>query len=200
MRTLRLPGGAGVPGRNNLRGYRTAARQIRRQFPVLLLLFAGLVIFRHTCSDFNSYRAARVKSLINAESGCNFNLDADLPIENTGWKLGVIVGPSGSGKTSPGSSATPQTRSSSMSSPPLSTAKLPASARWPLPNRGAAPPGAAYCSPAITISSTGWNPTGSLIPRRGSFPGGAFDGAPPSLSKFTRRTAPGGPPLKSITI
>ncbi len=57
---------------------------------------------RHTCSDFNSYRAARVKSLFNAESGCNFNLNADLPIENSDWKLGVIVGPSGSGKTSLG--------------------------------------------------------------------------------------------------
>jgi GNAT superfamily N-acetyltransferase len=57
---------------------------------------------RHTCSDFNSYRAARVKSLFNAESGCNFSLDADLPIESLDWKLGVIVGPSGSGKTSLG--------------------------------------------------------------------------------------------------
>jgi hypothetical protein len=25
----------------------------------------------HRCSDFNSYRAARVKSLFNAESGCD---------------------------------------------------------------------------------------------------------------------------------
>ena len=25
-------------------------------------------------SDFNSYRAARVKSLFNAENGCNFDL------------------------------------------------------------------------------------------------------------------------------
>ena len=29
------------------------------------------------CSDFNSYRAARVKSLFNAESGCNFDLEID---------------------------------------------------------------------------------------------------------------------------
>lgn len=52
-------------------------------------------------SDFNSYRAARVKSLFNAENGCNFDLevDADLDYE---WNIGVVVGPSGSGKTSIG--------------------------------------------------------------------------------------------------
>ena len=31
---------------------------------------------RNTCSDFNSYRAARVKSLFNCDSGANFSLDA----------------------------------------------------------------------------------------------------------------------------
>ena len=52
-------------------------------------------------SDFNSYRAARVKSLFNAENGCNFDLEieADLDFE---WNIGVVVGPSGSGKTSIG--------------------------------------------------------------------------------------------------
>jgi GNAT superfamily N-acetyltransferase len=54
------------------------------------------------CSDFSSYRAARVKSLFNAESGCNFDLVADLPIDDGDWRLGLIVGPSGSGKTSLG--------------------------------------------------------------------------------------------------
>src|SRR5262245_27649498 len=54
------------------------------------------------CADFNSYRAARVKSLFNAESGCNFDLEAELPIDDTPWQLGVVVGPSGSGKTSLG--------------------------------------------------------------------------------------------------
>lgn len=54
------------------------------------------------CSDFNSYRAARVKSLFNAESGCDFDLAAELPIDDRDWKIGVIVGPSGSGKTSMG--------------------------------------------------------------------------------------------------
>lgn len=57
---------------------------------------------RNNCSDFNSYRAARVKSLFNAESGCNFALDADLPIDDQDWSIGLIVGPSGSGKTSMG--------------------------------------------------------------------------------------------------
>lgn len=54
------------------------------------------------CSDYNSYRAARVKSLFNAETGANFDLVADLPIDDDGWKIGLIVGPSGSGKTSMG--------------------------------------------------------------------------------------------------
>ena len=58
---------------------------------------------KHRCSDFDSYRAARVKSLFNAESGCNWEHTAELPIEAMGWKIGLIVGPSGSGKTSIGS-------------------------------------------------------------------------------------------------
>lgn len=54
------------------------------------------------CSDFDSYRAARVKSLFNAESGANFTLRAELPIDDAEWKVGLVVGPSGSGKTSIG--------------------------------------------------------------------------------------------------
>lgn len=54
------------------------------------------------CSDFQSYRAARVKSLFNAESGCNFDLTAELPIDDADWRVGLIVGPSGSGKSSMG--------------------------------------------------------------------------------------------------
>jgi GNAT superfamily N-acetyltransferase len=54
------------------------------------------------CSDFNGYRAARVKSLFNAEWGCNFDLEADIPVDDDGWRIGLIVGPSGSGKTSMG--------------------------------------------------------------------------------------------------
>ena len=58
---------------------------------------------KHRWSDFDSYRAMRVKSLFNAENGCNWEHIADLPIEDTPWKIGLIVGPSGSGKTSLGS-------------------------------------------------------------------------------------------------
>ncbi|MCL1861732.1 MAG: ABC transporter ATP-binding protein [Proteobacteria bacterium] len=57
---------------------------------------------RHSCKDFDSYRAARVKSLFNAESGANFTLDVELPIDEGDWQIGVIVGPSGSGKSSIG--------------------------------------------------------------------------------------------------
>lgn len=57
---------------------------------------------RNSCADFKSYRAARVKSLFNAGSGCEFSLDADLEIDDANWKIGVVVGPSGSGKTSIG--------------------------------------------------------------------------------------------------
>jgi ABC-type dipeptide/oligopeptide/nickel transport system ATPase subunit len=55
----------------------------------------------HNCSDFDSYRAARVKSMFNAENGCNWqkSINIDLPGD---WQLGLIVGKSGSGKTSLG--------------------------------------------------------------------------------------------------
>ncbi len=52
--------------------------------------------------DFNTYRAARVKSLFNAERGDSFTLNCDLPIEEEDWQIGLIVGASGSGKTSIG--------------------------------------------------------------------------------------------------
>lgn len=52
--------------------------------------------------DFDSYRAARVKSLFNAENGCNFDLVIeDVDLSGT-WSIGAVVGPSGSGKTSIG--------------------------------------------------------------------------------------------------
>ena len=57
---------------------------------------------RNKTADFNSYRAARVKSLFNAERGNEFNLDADIDIDADEWQIGLIVGPSGSGKTSIG--------------------------------------------------------------------------------------------------
>lgn len=52
-------------------------------------------------SDFDSYRAARVKSLFNAENGCNFDLEIEVDLSGD-WNIGVVVGPSGSGKTSIG--------------------------------------------------------------------------------------------------
>jgi ABC-type ATPase involved in cell division len=57
---------------------------------------------RNECADYDTYRASRVKSLFNVESGANFSLDASLDIDDDDWGLGVIVGPSGSGKTSMG--------------------------------------------------------------------------------------------------
>lgn len=56
----------------------------------------------HECPDFGSYRAARVKSLFNIEDATRFELEADLPIDDGNWQVGLIVGPSGSGKTSLG--------------------------------------------------------------------------------------------------
>lgn len=56
----------------------------------------------HRCAEARSYRAARVKSLFNVDSGATFDLEAELPIEGTDWKLGLVIGPSGSGKSSIG--------------------------------------------------------------------------------------------------
>ena len=56
----------------------------------------------HRVSDFDSYRAARVKSLFNAESGCNFDLEIESVDLSGSWSIGVVVGASGSGKTSIG--------------------------------------------------------------------------------------------------
>lgn len=61
-----------------------------------------IIKVRNKTSDYNSYRASRVKSLFNAERGNEFNLDADIDIDSEEWQIGLIVGPSGSGKTSIG--------------------------------------------------------------------------------------------------
>lgn len=60
------------------------------------------VSIHHRCADFNSYRAARVKSLFNVDSGADVYIDAELPLTAQPWQIGVIVGPSGTGKTSIG--------------------------------------------------------------------------------------------------
>lgn len=63
---------------------------------------------KHRCDDFDSYRSARVKSLFNAENGCNWEKVIDLPIEDKEWKIGLVVGASGSGKTSIGNRIFPE--------------------------------------------------------------------------------------------
>lgn len=60
------------------------------------------VSVKHTCENFNSFRAEKVKSLFNAESGHTWEHIAELPIEDNDWQIGLIVGPSGSCKTSIG--------------------------------------------------------------------------------------------------
>ena len=58
----------------------------------------------HEPHNFDSYRAALVRSLFNVD-GIGFDLSADLPIDTPSaepWQLGLIVGPSGSGKSSIG--------------------------------------------------------------------------------------------------
>lgn len=60
------------------------------------------ITIHHHCTDFDSYRAARVKSLFNVENGADVHIEAALPLDARAWQIGVIVGPSGSGKTSIG--------------------------------------------------------------------------------------------------
>lgn len=62
-----------------------------------------IIDIKHRCDDFTSYRAARVKSLFNAEKAYNWERSAELPIEGKEWKIGLVVGASGTGKTSIGS-------------------------------------------------------------------------------------------------
>jgi ABC-type ATPase with predicted acetyltransferase domain len=61
-----------------------------------------IIKVRNKTEDHNSYRSSRVKSLFNAERGNEFNLDANIDIDDMDWQIGLIVGPSGSGKTSIG--------------------------------------------------------------------------------------------------
>lgn len=67
-----------------------------------------IVEIKHQCSNFDSYRSARVKSLFNAENGCNWEKVINLPIEGKEWKIGLVVGASGSGKTSVGNRIFPE--------------------------------------------------------------------------------------------
>lgn len=56
---------------------------------------------KHGCTDYNSYRTARVKSLFNAQSS-EWSHIAEIPIEEMYWQVGLVVGPSGSGKSTIG--------------------------------------------------------------------------------------------------
>lgn len=55
---------------------------------------------QHSCRNYDSFRANKVKSLFNAESGHEWTHVAEIPVEEKGWQIGLIVGPSGSGKSS----------------------------------------------------------------------------------------------------
>lgn len=61
-----------------------------------------IINIKNVCKNYNTYRAARVKSLFNAERGDTFELVANIPIDGMEWGIGLIVGASGSGKTSIG--------------------------------------------------------------------------------------------------
>ncbi|MBX3396541.1 MAG: ABC transporter ATP-binding protein [Phycisphaerae bacterium] len=54
-----------------------------------------------SCKIPSSYRAARVRSLFNVtpDQGSTFTLRAELPTDESDWRVGLIVGPSGSGKS-----------------------------------------------------------------------------------------------------
>lgn len=55
------------------------------------------------CPETDGYRAARVKSMFNCESGALFEREFELDIDPAGdWRIGLVVGPSGSGKSSLG--------------------------------------------------------------------------------------------------
>ena len=59
------------------------------------------ITVHHRSPEPDTYRAARVRSLFNADSAA-VDIEADLPIEDRAWSLGVVVGPSGSGKNTIG--------------------------------------------------------------------------------------------------
>lgn len=54
----------------------------------------------HQCREADSYRAARVKSMFNVDSGADVHIRAELPLDAKPWQIGLVVGASGSGKTS----------------------------------------------------------------------------------------------------
>lgn len=57
-----------------------------------------------TIDQRTDYRDVRVRSLYNVDAGQGerFQAEFDLPDEDDGWQIGLVVGPSGSGKSSIG--------------------------------------------------------------------------------------------------
>lgn len=53
---------------------------------------------------YKSFRAESIRSMFNVtgDQGSRHEVDVDCPIDDSDWKIGIIVGPSGSGKTSIG--------------------------------------------------------------------------------------------------
>lgn len=60
------------------------------------------IIIENKTTNFESYRAQRVKSLFNADDGSEFTREFDIDIDTLDWGIGLIVGSSGSGKSSIG--------------------------------------------------------------------------------------------------
>lgn len=60
-----------------------------------------IIELKNSCNDFDSYRAARIKSMFNAETGANWQKTVHLELPDD-WQVGLIVGKSGSGKTTLG--------------------------------------------------------------------------------------------------
>lgn len=54
------------------------------------------------CPNYRSFRAATVKSLFNVDRAGTFTIEAELPVDESGWQIGLVVGPSGSGKSTLG--------------------------------------------------------------------------------------------------
>lgn len=44
------------------------------------------ITIHHHCTDFDSYRAARVKSLFNVENGADVHIEAALPLDLANWR------------------------------------------------------------------------------------------------------------------
>lgn len=67
------------------------------------------IIVDQSVPAFDSYRAVRVRSLFNVtrDDGRRFHAAVRLPVDEEGWRIGLVVGPSGSGKSSIGRSIWP---------------------------------------------------------------------------------------------